>query len=112
MTTVNTTVRKKPAKKKRRKLTPIMKLLCYAMIAFSLFLLYSAGQQLASTLSLQKELSEVQEKLQEIQDENMLLNEEKQKLQDPNYVQNYVRGKYMISKSDEQIFYLPENDNK
>ena len=113
MTVPNTTVKKKTVvKKKKRKLTPLMKLFCYALIAGSVFLLYSAGTELYSTLKLRSELSEVQQKLQEIQDENLLLNEEKQKLQDPNYVQNYVRGKYMISKSDEQIFYLPENDKK
>ncbi len=113
MTTANKNVKPKTRKKKkRRKLTPFMKLVCYGLIAGSIYLFYSAGRELYTTFQLRQELSEVQQKLQEIQDENLLLNEEKQKLQDPNYVQNYVRGKYMISKTDEQIFYLPENEKK
>ena len=58
------------------------------------------------------ELSEVQEKLQEVQDENTYLTNEKTKLQDPDYVQSYARGNYMLTKDGEQIFYLPENTDK
>ncbi|MBR0213930.1 MAG: septum formation initiator family protein, partial [Solobacterium sp.] len=34
------------------------------------------------------------------------------KLEDPDYIQSYARGNYMLSKDGEQIFYLPEKENK
>lgn len=65
-----------------------------------------------NTVSLQKQLADIQIKLQEVEDQNKYLNNEKQKLQDPDYVENYARGNYMLSKDGEQIFYLPENPDK
>ena len=43
---------------------------------------------------------------------NNYLNSEKEKLQDPDYVETYARGKYQLSKNGEQIFYLPEKSDK
>ncbi|MCR4950409.1 MAG: septum formation initiator family protein [Solobacterium sp.] len=106
------TVKNKKTKKKRRRLTPITKLICLIMIGVSCFLLYKVGQEVRTTLVLRKQLAEAKEKLQEVQDENTYLNNEKEKLQNPDYVANYARGNYMLSKDGEQIFYLPENDNK
>ncbi len=100
------------AKKKKKKLTPIVKLLLLILAGLSVYFLYSAGNELMTTLRLQRQLSEVQERLQEVQDESAYLNKQKEKLQDPDYVQSYARGNYMLSKTGEQIFYLPENDNK
>ena len=54
---------------------------------------------------------EVEEKLEKVQLENERLNKEKEKLQDPDYVQSYARGNYMLSKDGEQIFYLPESNS-
>lgn len=102
---------KKTIKKKRR-LTPLTKLICVIMLGASAFMLYMVFQEGMTTLRLQQELSEVQAKLQEVQDENRYLTTEKEKLQDPDYVETYARGKYQLSKDGEQIFYLPENSEK
>ncbi len=99
-------------KKKKKKLTPIIKLFLVLMAGASIYFLYSVGQELMTTFQLRRQLAEVQEKLQEVQDESTYLNKQKEKLQDPDYVQSYARGNYMLSKTGEQIFYLPENDNK
>lgn len=93
-------------------MTPFNKLLCAVLIVASGFMLYAAIQESSTTLKLQQQLSDVQAKLQEVQDENKYLNSEKEKLQDPDYVETYARGKYQLSKNGEQIFYLPENKNK
>ncbi|MGM9941181.1 MAG: septum formation initiator family protein [Bulleidia sp.] len=102
---------KKTVKKKRR-LTPLTKVICVVMLGASVFMLYMVFQEGMTTLRLQQELSEVQAKLQEVQDENRYLTTEKEKLQDPDYVETYARGKYQLSKDGEQIFYLPENSDK
>ncbi len=106
------TEKKKNRKKKRRKLTPITKLICLIMIGVSCYLLYQVALEVKTTIELKQQLAEVKEKLQEVEDENTHLNTEKEKLQNPDYVANYARGNYMLSKDGEQIFYLPENDNK
>lgn len=99
-------------KTKRRKLTPIVRLLCLVMIGVSCFLLYQVGGEILTTMRLSRELDLVKDKLQEVQDENKYLMEEQEKLQDPDYVENYARGNYMLSKDEEQIFYFPEDSDK
>lgn len=98
--------------RKKRKLAPITKLFCLILVLISAYMLYSVGSEIYTTFRLHQELAEVQEKLQEVQDENTYLSNEKTKLQDPDYVQSYARGNYMLTKDGEQIFYLPENTNK
>ena len=63
-----------------------------------------------TTIELRRQLAEVEEKLEKVQAENERLNNEKEKLKDPDYVQSYARGNYMLSKDGEQIFYLPESN--
>ncbi|MDO4521312.1 MAG: septum formation initiator family protein [Erysipelotrichaceae bacterium] len=102
---------KKSKKKKNRRLTPVMKLVCIVLIGISIYLLYSVGREVMTTLELRRQLAEVEEKLEKVQLENERLNKEKEKLQDPDYVQSYARGNYMLSKDGEQIFYLPESNS-
>ena len=70
------------------------------------------AREIYTTVELRKQLVEVQQKYQEVQDESAYLLKEREKLADPDYVQSYARGNYMLSKEGEQIFYLPENENK
>ena len=98
--------------KKKRKLNPIVRLLCLIFIGISAWLLYNVGNEILTTMKLRDELAEVQEKLQEVQDHNNYLVKEKDKLMNPDYVESYARSNYMLSKGGEQIFYLPEDENK
>ncbi|NCB32260.1 MAG: septum formation initiator family protein [Erysipelotrichia bacterium] len=93
-------------------MTPFLKFICFVMIAFSIGLLVEVGREVYTTIELKKQLTISQAKYQEVQDESAYLSSEKDKLQDPDYVQSYARGNYMLSKDGEQIFYLPENTNK
>jgi len=102
----------KKTKKNGRRLTPVMKLICIAVIGASLLMLWSVVKEVITTVQLQQQLAEVQNDLQKVTDENTYLNSEKTKLQDPDYVENYARGKYMLSKDGEQIFHLPEDSSK
>ena len=102
------------AKKKtsKRKMTPLLRLFCYIMIFISGLLLWRVFDEVYTTMTLKKQLVEVQEKYQEVLDENAYLTSEREKLEDPDYVASYARGTYLLSKDDEQIFYLPEDENK
>lgn len=108
MTAANTGKKKKT----KRKLTPFMKLICYVLLLVSGFMLFQVGQEMYRTFSLRKQFAEVQKEYQKVQDENKYLVTEQQKLEDPNYVQSYARGNFMLTKDGEQIFYLPEEENK
>ena len=101
----------KKKKKKNRRLAPVTKLLCIIMIGVSAWLLYSVGREVMTTIELRRQLAEVEEKLEKVQIENERLNKEKEKLKDPDYVQSYARGNYILSKDGEQIFYLPESNS-
>jgi len=109
---VKTSPNPKSRKKGRKKLTPFLKLLCYALIVASACLLAEVGKEVYTTMELKKQLAESQAEYQKVQDESSYLTSQKEKLQDPDYVQSYARGNYMLSKEGEQIFYLPENQNK
>ena len=101
--------KKKTAVKKKKKMTPFLKLVCFVAIAVSGVLLFEVGKEVYTTITLKEQLAEVQEKLQEVQDENAKLTSDRAKLEDPDYVASYARGTYLLSKGDEQIFYLPES---
>lgn len=99
-------------RKVRKKRSPLVKLICLGFLCLSAYLLFQSGKEILTTIQLQKELTEVQAQLDQVTAENEYLNSEKTKLQDPDYVENYARGKYMLSKDGEQIFHLPEDSTK
>ncbi len=107
-----TTETKAKKKTSKRKMTPLLRLFCYIMIFISGLLLWRVFDEVYTTMTLKKQLAEVQEKYQEVLDENAYLTSEREKLEDPDYVASYARGTYLLSKDDEQIFYLPEDENK
>ena len=98
--------------KKRKRMTPFSKFLCIVGIVAACFLSWQACKEVYTTFTLKRQLAEVEEQLRKVQDENAYLTSEKEKLQDPDYVASYARGNYLLSKNDEQIFYLPENADK
>ncbi len=104
------TVSSKKRRRKRRKMTPILKLICIIMILLSCFMLYNVGKEVYTTATLRKEIADAEVRYQQILDESAYLTSEKAKLEDPNYVQSYARGNYMLSKEGVQIFYLPEKE--
>ena len=103
------TVKKKKVKKK---MTPFLRLICYALIIVSGVLLFEVAKEIYTTIELKKQMEEAQVKFEEVKQEAAYLTSEKEKLTDPNYVQSYARGTYMLSKDGEQIFYLPEKDDR
>lgn len=102
---------KKKKKKNKRKLTPISKLLCLIVIGISSYGIWIGVNEILIYKNLKEELKEANTRYQEVKDENSYYTSEKEKLQDPDYIQSYARGNYMLSKDGEQIFYLPEKDN-
>ena len=96
--------------KKKKKLTPVVKLICFVIIGLSFYLIYLSFNEFVTMIELKSDLADVQEQLQQVQDENTYLTSQRDKLQDPDYVQSYARGNYMLTKEGENIYYLPGKD--
>ncbi|MDR1794909.1 MAG: septum formation initiator family protein [Erysipelotrichaceae bacterium] len=96
--------------KKKRKLNVrslFTKLFSVALLALSGFLIYLIVNEVKDTLRLSQEYDLAKEKLALVQLENQQLTEQVEKLQDPDYIRNYVRGEYFFSNPGEQVFHLP-----
>ena len=59
-----------------------------------------------------KDIANSTDTLNEIKEEKESLEKEKENLQDPNFVENYARGKYMATKDGEQVFILPDDNQR
>lgn len=103
-----------PAKKKqKRKARPITRVLILAvMLVASGFFLWNVLQEGVTTYTLQVDISEAKAQITALKSEQDNLTHEKEKLSDENYVKNYARGEYMISKEGEQIFHLPNTNGE
>ena len=97
-------------RKKKKQLTPVVKLICFVIIGLSFYLIYLSFNEFVTMIELKSDLVDVQEQLQQVQDENTYLTSQRDKLQDPDYVQSYARGNYMLTKEGENIYYLPGKD--
>ena len=97
-------------RKKKKQLTPVVKLICFVIIGLSFYLIYLSFNEFVTMIELKSDLADVQEQLQQVQDENTYLTSQRDKLQDPDYVQSYARGNYMLTKEGENIYYLPGKD--
>ncbi|PKM63799.1 MAG: cell division protein FtsL [Firmicutes bacterium HGW-Firmicutes-20] len=99
----------KNEKKSRKKLKGfVLNIIAFIIFGVSLVLLYQVSLQIVETVNMTTRLSNVQEQMSILESENDYLTEQKDKLNDPEYVKNYARFGYMLSKEGEQIFYLPE----
>jgi len=82
-----------------------------AMFIASVFFLVDVSKEILVTIELSNRLDSVKERYQQIINENEALQDQKGKLIDPEYVKNYARAGYMLSKEGEQIFFLPQPSN-
>lgn len=99
----------KKEKKSRLKLKGFaLNIIAFVVFGVSLVLLYQVSLQIVETVNMTARLNSVEEQMNILESENDFLTEQKDKLNDPEYVKNYARFGYMLSKEGEQIFYLPE----
>ena len=99
----------KKEKKSRKKIKGVvLNFIASIVFGVSMVLLYHVSLQIVETINMTARLNSVQEQMTILESENVFLTEQKDKLNDPEYVKNYARFGYMLSKEGEQIFYLPE----
>lgn len=97
-------------KPKKKKFSPVKKLFSLCLIAVACYFTYNAAQEFLTTLQLKKDIADAQTVIQSLENEHTELEEEKAKMEDPEYVKRYVRGKMMLSKEGEQVLILPTVD--
>ena len=99
---------KKVSRKSKRR----MGLLTCLLIAVIVLLGTSFFSNWSSIMKNKREVQALNEKYNDLLDEESSLKSEVAKLQDPDYVARYAREKYLYSKSGEIIIRIPENNNK
>ncbi len=100
---------KKVRSKKPLTLNRIFKnLFSIVLLVVSVFLIQSSVKSWTKVSKSKQEIKILEAELLALNEEESNLEGIKSKLSDPNYVQNYARGKHLMTKSDEQVFVLPK----
>ena len=105
-------VQRKVKRKKKKQMTPIFKPVLLGFFGAAVYLTIGVVTEIYTTFELRAQVAKVEKELQDIKDQNTYLITQKSKLEDPDYVQSYARGNYMLTKDGEEIYYLPADEKK
>ncbi|NLZ75043.1 MAG: septum formation initiator family protein [Erysipelotrichia bacterium] len=98
-------------KKTVKKSNPLGKFLRFLisvlMIGIMIYMYYQMTREIKTTFSLLSDVRESERELAQLEAEKESLELQKEKLTDENYVSSVARGKYLITKENEQIYVLP-----
>lgn len=97
---------KKKAKKKQHH--PLKKFVSVFTIMIAGFLTYVSAQEVFTTFQLHQDIAKTQTELDDLAEKQTKLEDLKVKFEDPEYVKQYARGKYLLSKDGETIFKYPD----
>lgn len=99
--------KKAVVKKRKRKKHPMKILISLLAIGASCYLVYAASKDVIVMLNLKQEISANNDEINKLSSQKKELSSQKEKLQDPEYVKRYARGKFLVVKKGEQVFKLP-----
>ena len=85
---------------------------CVILICCALYGFFLVFKESYTTFVLTDKLDAVQKEYLIVEEENERLTAQRDKLRDPDYVETYARGTYMLTKEGESIFYLPGSDEE
>ena len=94
-------------KKKRRRLSPMLKL---AMVLCAALMIFSGFSELKTMYDLHSSISDTQQKQSALKAEKKELTKKKKDLSDPDYIEYIARGKYLVTKEGEQVFKFSNDD--
>lgn len=95
----------------RRGKSLVSSIVSVLLVAATVFFTMDFLQASSDLKRLEEQLTVSKDALDSIQRDNVELQKQKEKLSDPNYMQDYARGNFMLSQEGEQIFILPSKDN-
>lgn|SRR5699024_4929603 len=86
----------------------LLNLVTLFFVFASVLMLSEAVKEIMKSSQTKKDLVLIEQEIKELEKDTEDLEGLKEKLSDSNYVQNYARGKHLMSKSEEQVFILPK----
>lgn len=104
--------KKDPNANKMKKKKLLIRLKNIVLITFSCIFIYNVGNEIMTTKELNQNLAQAQALASEIESEKSALEEEKEKLQNPEYVKRFARGKLLVTQDGEQVFSLEPNTDE
>lgn len=81
----------------------------FGLIASIVFFAINIYAKFEETLKYQTLESQQNEKIKQLEEDEQFLKEEKAKLENPDYILRYARGKFLLSGEGETIIKLPSN---
>lgn len=97
-------------KLKRRKFSLFSPVLSVFYVACSLFFLAMIYHDVNTTVDLKNQIEENEALKDSVLAEEKNLQDQKEKLTNPDYIEYLARGKYLITKWGEQVFKFPSVD--
>ena len=94
---------RKSSKRLKRKRARRIFLVTVFCLAINSYVIYSVGSILTNVSDMKKETKQLDNKLEELKEEEDILKSEVKKLKDPVYVAKYAREKFFYSGDNEYI---------
>lgn len=99
--------------KSKRKLSATTRIfICAILIMATAFLTWSGIQDLKTTAEIKLSIEKNKKKSAELDETQSELEDTKQKLTNPDYIEYIARGKYLVTKEGEQVFKFPSSNDQ
>ncbi|MDD7281832.1 FtsB family cell division protein [Floccifex sp.] len=90
--------------KKKKKLTLKMLLVYTILLSGAGYMLYSSFKELETTAEIRLSMEENEKESQALDARKAELEQTKENLENPDYIEYLARGKYLVTKDGEQVF--------
>ena len=100
-------------KKKRRKQSKGKSKFLIALVVFAIFaMIYSGAREIKTTMDIRMSIEENKKESVALDERKQELENTKENLTNPDYIEYLARGKYLVTKDGEQVFKFKNDENK
>lgn len=96
--------------KKRTRMNSVRVIFCIGMLLVSAIFIAQGVNVIKTTYVIQENIEKNKAKAKELDDKKAALEDKKENLSNPDYLEYVARGKYLVSKQGEQVFKFPRLD--
>ena len=91
--------------KKKKKKSPIKRFFVYSiLLGLSCYMFYCGFKELETTAQIRLSMEDNKKEYQALDERKEELEETKENLENPDYIEYLARGKYLVTKDGEQVF--------
>ena len=94
-------------KKNKSRSKSVRVIFCVGMLLISAFLIVQGVNVIKTTYVIRENIEKNKAKAKELDDKKAILEDKKENLSNPDYLEYVARGKYLVSKQGEQVFKFP-----